>query len=180
LTSVVGVLKAEHDALMSHLLKNEPSLAVSTGQTLSKALLLAGASELEVDIVKIILDFFEEVSSGNVTAVQFVENKALKRQYHALFSWEASNANQFFAFFGPDLKQYAAELVKSNDVLADGIAGFLSLGSLRNQLVHGNFASFSLSQTAKEIYDLYNRACTFRDALPALLRHTAMPAPVET
>jgi hypothetical protein len=168
--SVVADLKAEHDALMGHLLENEPSLAVSTGQILSKSLLLAGASELEVDITRIILEFFEEVASGNTTALGFVEHKAMQRQFHTLFGWDGTNANSFFALFGPEFKQYAVEIVRNDQELSGAIVGFLRLGSLRNQLVHGNFAAFSLSQTADEIYGLYETACAFREFLPRLLR----------
>lgn len=161
--------------MVSHLIDNEPSLAVSTGQTLAKALLLAGASELEMDTTRIVLEFFEDVSAGNMPAVRFVENKALKRQYHALFDWDRGNANSFFGLFGPDLKQYVSHLVSQNVTLSQGIAGFLRLGSLRNQLVHGNFASFSLSLTVEEIYALYQQACDFRDALPGILRQSSVP-----
>ena len=175
--SVVAVFKAEHDALLGHLLQSEPSLAVSSGQTLAKALLLAGASELEVDIIRVVVEFFDEITSSNDAAVKFVETKALKRQYHTLFNWDGNNANTFFALFGPDFKQYAGEQAKLNPELSSGIRDFLSLGSLRNQLVHGNFAAFSLGQTADEIFALYQSACVFRDTLPKLLRRAVDPPP---
>lgn len=170
MASVVSVLKSEHDALLNHLLENEPSLAVSTSQTLSKSLLLAGASELEDVIQRIILEYFEEVTSNNVTAVQFVRTKGLSRQYHTLFKWESTNANAFFGLFGPECKQRVAERIRADEGLAKAIRDFLQLGSLRNQLIHGNFAAFSLMQTADEIYALYISACGFREALPGLLR----------
>ncbi|MBH0109175.1 hypothetical protein I6E81_03240 [Salinibacterium sp. NG22] len=167
----VDELKAHHDALLAHL-EQEPSLAVSTRAVLSKALLLAGASELEVDVTRIIEDYFSEVTSNNSTATAFVAKAALARRYHSFFQWDGNNINSFFALFGPDFKEYASKLVGKNSDLEKNIRGFLRIGSERNLLVHGNFAAYSLTLTSDEIYRLYTEAAGFRDALPGILRRT--------
>ena len=165
----VEELKNHHDALLLHL-KEEPSLALSTGVVLSKALLLAGASELETDVQRIILDYFAEVTGANVSATSFVSKSAVSRHYHTFFTWDANNANSFFGLFGADFKAYAGKRVREDEILAGHIKGFLRIGFERNQLVHGNFAAYSLSLTADEIFELYEAAVGFRDALPDLLR----------
>ncbi len=168
--SPVAALKDAHDALRTLVLESEPSLAVAASETLSKSLLLAGASELEDDVQRILIEYYEEATANTVPAVEFIRRKALKRQYHTLFSWEAANANTFFSFFGPDFRKFIDERLAANSGLKDAIRDFLRLGSLRNQLVHGNFAAFSLDVTAEEIFSLYLSAIGFREALPGLLR----------
>jgi hypothetical protein len=166
----VAELKGVHDAVRDVLLEAEPSLAVTAAQTLAKSLLLAGASELEDDIQRILIEYYHQMTDGTVPAVEFIRLKALKRQYHTLFNWDASNANAFFAFFGPAFRKYAEEKLAADEGLRAAIRDFLRLGSLRNQLVHGNFVAFSLEVTADEILRLYQSAVQFRDALPGLLR----------
>lgn len=167
--SAVERLKTLHDSVLAHLLASEPSLAVATADALAKSLVLAGASEFEDDVHRFILDFFAEATGGNELASQFIQRKALFRNYHALFAWDSRNANTFFALFGPDFKTYAIDRVKEDEGLSAAIRGFLELGSLRNQLVHGNYVTFSLTKTVDEIFALYQSACIFRDAIPTLL-----------
>ena len=53
------------------------------------------------------------------------------------------------------------EKVKSDPALDESIKAFLQLGSLRNQLVHQNFAQFTVDFTAEDIFDLYQKANEF-------------------
>ncbi len=167
----VDELKAQHDALLEHL-KEDPSLLLSTGVVLSKALLLAGASELEMDVQRIVVEYFYEVTHENHTATEFVSKAAVARHYHTFFDWDSKNVNRFFSLFGPEFKEYASTRVREDPTLASNIEGFLRIGSERNRLVHGNFAAYSLTLTSDEIFDFYVAAIGFRDALPALLRGT--------
>jgi len=165
----VEALHAEHNALREYLLATEPSLAVSAEGSLSKALLLAGASYAEHALQLIVIDAFDNAIRSNPALVRFVEAKALKRQYHTMFNWESANANQFFGLFGSDFKVAIQREIAGDRDLAEAISGFLELGRLRNELVHQNFAAFSLPKTADEIYGLYRRAATFLERLPGLL-----------
>jgi hypothetical protein len=169
--SPVDQLKAVHDELLAYL-STEPSLGLSTGAVMAKAILLAGASELEYDIVRIIVDYYDEITRSNLDATEFVAKKALARQYHQLFGWDGNNANSFFGFFGSDFKAYAMKAVRDDAGLDANIRGFLQLGRARNELVHENFAAYSLTLTVDEIVALYAQATAFRDALPGLLRRT--------
>ncbi len=173
MTGLIDSLKADHDALKAVLLASEPSLVSSTEGTMAKVLLLASASHLEQLTQEVILDYFEEVTGGRAAAVEFVRNKAIVRQYHTLFAWDKTNANQFFSLFGKDFKRVVEQVVKADGELDTCIRAFLEIGSLRNQLVHQNYAAFTLLKTADEIVDLYGKAMLFLDRLPGLMRSEA-------
>lgn len=175
--SIVDSLKTEHDGLLAFLVESQPSFANVMEGTLAKVLLLAAASELEVRFQDVLLDFYTEVVQEHVIAVEFVRNKAVKRQYHTYFDWNSANANQFFGLFGQDFKKAIAGVLKERDDLADAIAAFIEVGSLRNQLVHQNYAVFVLPKTADEIYDRYCKAVSFVTELPALLREFSNAGP---
>ncbi len=46
----------------------------------------------------------------------------------------------------------------------------MEIGRLRNQLIHGDYGSFSLDKTSSEIYALYKGAIRFVVIVPELLR----------
>lgn len=163
-------LKQDLDEVLDFLLSNEPSLATRANAVLVKALVLAGASEIEVDFQQHIIDYYADLSGDAIHAAAFVEKKAVKRQYHTYFSWDKKNANQFFGLFGACFAAATAKKVGDDPELDDAIKAFLELGNLRNELVHENFAAYSLSKTASEVHDLCIRARRFVDQLPALLR----------
>ena len=68
--------------------------------TYKKSLLLSVASFFEATITKAIHDYVDKKSRQTPEIVAFVDNKAIKRQYHTFFSWDGNNANQFFGLFG--------------------------------------------------------------------------------
>src|SRR5664280_1314030 len=170
MNGLIDALRADNEALKSVLTATEPSLVVSTEATMAKVLLLASASHLEQMTQEILLSFFSEITAGTPAAVEFVRNKAIARQYHTLFQWDKSNVSHFFGLFGKDFKKIAEETVKADSDLDLCIRAFLEVGSLRNQLVHQNYASFVLDKTADDIVELYYRAARFLDRLPLLLR----------
>jgi hypothetical protein len=132
-----------------------------------KALLLSVASHFEHKLT----GHLKQLSSmsKNTFLTEFVIRKAITRQYHTLFKWDCKNANSFFALFGADFKQRMETKVKANTDLDNSIRAFLELGSLRNQLVHNDYATFSLEKTSDEIYLLYQTALYFIDSLPGYL-----------
>lgn len=171
--TAVTDLKSEHDRLMALLLEKEPSLAIGIGAVMTKSLLLAGASEMEAEVQRILIEYYAEITKKSF-AVEFVTNKAIKRQFHTYFQWESPNANQFWGLFGNDFKTAILARLKVDDSLSAAIKDFMALGSLRNQLVHQNFAAFPLEKTADEVFSLYSGASKLCAELPALLR-TLLP-----
>ena len=169
-TTVVERLHADFTALSKSVdTTAEPSLAITANDVFRKSLLLAAASEFEVTIVSAIVAFAESEAGPTSPLVSFVRSKALARQYHTLFNWNAANASQFFGFFGEEFKRHAEAAVRVDSTLRDSVATFLQLGDDRNRLVHQGFGSFAHEKTADEIFDAYKRATIFVQIIPELL-----------
>lgn len=79
-------------------LNNQVSFEMYINDTYKKSLLLSAASYFEVAITKAIHDFVDRKSRQNTEIVAFVDNKAMKRQYHTFFNWDGNNANQFLDY----------------------------------------------------------------------------------
>lgn len=171
---IVDAIYRDHGALLTYLRENNQiSFLNVTEGVLPKVLLLAAASHLESEVQELIISYFSDVTGGHRPAISFVQRKAVSRQYHTYFQWESGNANSFFALFGDDFKTSMTEKIKKDSIFAQSVKDFVQLGSLRNQLVHQNYASFTLEKTADEIWGLYESACSFIELLPSLLREQA-------
>jgi hypothetical protein len=150
--------------------RSELSLRSYADETFRKALLLAAASHFERVVTECIETFVAEVSNRHVGVCAFVKNKALSRQYHTLFDWDAENASKFFGLFGDTFRTAMRDRMKNDEEFSDSVKAFLELGRERNRLVHQDFATFTLEKTANEIYEAYRRAATFVAGLPEHLR----------
>lgn len=171
MTTAEAALKADHDELIKHLLDTQPSLATSAGAVLTKALVLAGASEMEVDFQSHIVAYYREIAGESGRhAADFVEKKAVKRQFHTYFNWDQPSANPFFGLFGAAFSTVLKERVRKDEGFAEAVRSFLELGQMRNEIVHQNFAAYSLSKTADEVHQLCEAARVFVDEIPTLLR----------
>lgn len=175
MSTPVDRIHREASEIIGHLNgTNELSLALSAEDTLRKALLLSAASYFEHRLTTDVLNFVIEESNNNPMIPSIVKLKAINRQYHTWFDWEKSNANSFFSLFGEKFKLYmAAEINKSTD-LTLGISSFLKIGSERNRLVHGDFASFSLTLTTEDIYNHYNSAINFVHSVAEHLKNCSI------
>jgi len=163
--SVVDRLHSEFRQLIEELGNTQISLRTTLEEVFQKSLLLAAASYFERRVKEDIIDFMYR-TSGNVDLVsEFIRNKAVERQYHTFFQWEARNANAFFGLFGEEFKNYMAQTVSNDQAYQEAILAFLELGRERNRLVHQDFGAFPLEKTTDEIFDLYRKALTFVDHL---------------
>lgn len=111
----------------------------------------------------------EEVGEGHVLT-WLVRKKAVGRQYHTWFSWDARNVNSFLSMFGPDFKEEAARLIAEDEHLEKSVRDFLEIGRERNRLVHENFGDAPLEKTAADVYGLYESARVFVDWFPGAIR----------
>lgn len=171
---LVERLMTDHVELMNFLRKgNEISFLATMESSLPKVLLLASASDLEESIQRLIVDYFHVATRSSDFAVNFVRNKAVERQYHSYFDWRNRSANMFFALFGDRFKSKAKRALANDEKLANAVKSFCEIGDLRNQLVHENYAAFTVEKTASEVFDLYRRALYFLDRLPELLEDNA-------
>jgi hypothetical protein len=169
-STIIDALYEENKALTDYLSEaEEPSFQTQADEKFRKVLILSAASFFEVRVLKAIVDAARAAAPQAPHMVEFVKKKGLSRQYHTLFDWDRRNANRFFSFFGDEKKEQMKKLVAEDDDLSSSIAAFLELGSLRNELVHLDFANFSLEKTADEIYELYRKASRFVAEIPQLL-----------
>ena len=160
--TIIDRLYTEFKELLSYLYeKGEISFLITADEYFRKALLLAAASYFERRICDDLISFTSEISDKNEILVEFVKNKAIARQYHTFFNWNASNANQFFGLFGGSFYDSIKSEVNNDDGLAGAIKAFMELGSERNRLVHQDFGTFPLEKTSDEIYKLYETALPF-------------------
>ena len=173
---LVRAIYEDNSQLLEYLRDSqEVSFANSVENILPKVLLLATASHLEHELQNLILEYFREITGNQECAVSFVERKAVARQYHTYFQWEAGNANAFFALFGDGFKSTGRELLKTDEELAASVRDFVSIGSLRNQLVHQNYAAFIMENTTEEIMHMYESALRFIERFPQLLKFGPVP-----
>ena len=169
--TVVDRLHDEFVALVTFLdSANEVSHRSVADENFRKALLLAAASYFEYRMSREIVDFVEEVTSKEHVVGWLVKKKAVARQYHTWFDWNARTANQFFGLFGESFSQSAKTIVRDRPNLKKSIEAFLEIGRERNRLVHQNFSTFALEKTAEEIYKTYRLAMEFVDWFPQELR----------
>lgn len=160
--TIIDSMYEEFTALIEHLEQSrEFSFRDVADNTFKKTLVLSAASFFEDKIRKILLNFVSEQTKKHELIVAFVKSKAISRQYHTYFDWDGKNANRFFSLFGSDFKESASSDVKNNEELDLYVKSFLELGSIRNKLVHLNFASIPLDKTCEEIYSLYKKAFGF-------------------
>lgn len=147
--------------------KGEVSFVSAAQDQARKALLMAAASTFEHEITTTIVKLANTAKSTYLAA--FVRNKAVSRQYHTYFDWSRKNANQFFSFFGEEFKKVATEQTEKDPSFAASVSAFMSIGKTRNELVHQDFATFSLNLTLDEIYSGYQSAREFVRRLPDML-----------
>ncbi len=169
--TVVDVLHEDFSALLSVLDEaDEVSLRAVADDNFRKSLLLAAASYFERRMTDAVLAFVEDAANRNRLVTALVRNKAVSRQYHTWFQWEASNANSFFGLFGSSFRDFMKSRIGEDDDLDDAVRAFLEIGRERNRLVHQDFGAFPLEKTTAEIHALYRRALRFVEAVPGALR----------
>ena len=164
-TTIVETLYREFEEIKVFLAQSGQASYLSTADNnFKKNILLASASYFESRIKKFIEEYTNE--NSNELVANFVLNKAISRQYHTYFNWDAKNANTFFSLFGTDFKNFMTTKIKEDDSVSKSVTDFIELGRERNRLVHQNFASFTVEKTADEIFETYKSAKTFTDSLP--------------
>lgn len=93
----IASLHDEYSEMISFCRSNKQvSFEMYINDIYKKSLLLSAASYFEATITKSIHDYINAKSRQSPEIVAFVDNKAIKRQYHTFFNWDGNNANQFF------------------------------------------------------------------------------------
>ena len=169
--TIVDRLQGEFSEILDFLKQgHEISLHNVADENLKKTLLIASASYFEQRLTEEVNRFAEEVTAKDHALTYLVKNKAVSRQYHSWFDWEKSNANKFFALFGPDFRNCMEREVKTDNELKSSIRAFLEIGLERNRLAHQNFGSYSLEKQSEEVYELHKTAMRFVEWFPSAIR----------
>lgn len=169
--TIVDKLYGEYAAIVSMMDQyNAVSFRNTLNENFRKTMLLCAASHFEFRITSEVVSFCAEVAGGNSMIPSLVKNKAVSRQYHTWFDWQANNANAFFNMFGEDFRSHMIEIIKLDQNMAKSISAFLEIGRERNRLVHQDYGSFFLEKSAEEIFGLYVSAMVFVDFVPKALR----------
>ncbi|MFJ5534499.1 HEPN domain-containing protein [Streptomyces sp. NPDC093261] len=162
----------DHRSVLSYLEDQQQASHHATLQTtLPKVLLLAAASEFEERVCDALRDHVSAHTLDN-KLLELIEQKAIRRQYHTLFDWDSRNAGKFWSLFGQDFKSNMKKHCAQDSKLTSHISAFMEIGSLRNHMVHNNYASFVLEKTLDEVHELYQLGDQFVDQLPELLKMT--------
>lgn len=148
--------------LNNYLMVNgEVSYATYIDSVYKKVLVLSAASYFESVISKLILQLAGESNCKDRRIVKLIQIKVIERQYHTLFDWKAKNTNAFWSLFGEETKNKVRLIINEDDSLKAAEQSFIYIGSLRNYLVHENFAEYDVNVTVEEIYTKYKLACVF-------------------
>lgn len=159
MSTLIDNLHADTSQLLMHLTeKGELSLHSFANENLRKVMLLSAASWFETRISAAMLEFAKVHSNGHPGIQSLIKKKAVDRQYHTYFDWKGEKPGPFYGLFGDVCGDSIKKEITSDPKLKDGIAAFLELGNLRNELVHENFAAFPFEKTAEEVHALYQKA----------------------
>ena len=170
-TSIVDRLYEDFSSLKRFLATNDGVrlLHIIEGN-FPKTMLLAAASHFEHCLSRSLEELAIGATAEGHVLVWVIKNRAISRQYHTWFDWEAGNVNRFFGMFGPDFKELAAGWLNTDRELERAVKAFLEIGRERNRLIHEDFASAPLEKTAAEVYGLYKCAGAFVEWFPVAIR----------
>jgi hypothetical protein len=162
MSNEVNFFYARQAELKTFLLEQQSlSMAQDVEHMLQKNLPLAAASYFEHIICSLLLRYVDRKSNSSPELRAFFEIKAIKRQYHTLFDWEKSNVNKFLSHFGENFKIETSREIDGSAELTRAAQAFIELGSIRNRIVHQNYAAFIGNKSSEEVFVLFQRAEEF-------------------
>ena len=166
MTDIVENTYKQLNDLLEYLEKQgEVSLKSDADNNLKKDLLLTAASYFEYQIRNIILSFVSKITNNNALIYSFVHKKALDRQFHTLFDFDANNVNHFLNFFGKEFKEKVQGEIRGNPSLDKGIKSFLYICGTRNEAIHDNFGLYMIDKTSEDIFVEYKNGLIFIELL---------------
>ena len=163
----VESLYGDYIGLLEDLSDRSPSGLAALNRSFHKVVLIAAASNLEARVKRTVRDLFE--TEGRFELGTFVDKAVMARSYHTLFSWNDGKATGFFTSFGDACSERFKQRLKNDEVFRTEHDAFMRLGSLRNQLVHQDYATFTLETTPEELIGLYRYAIQFPERFEGII-----------
>ena len=159
--TIIDSLFQKNKDIRDYLMETEQlSFFTDVDVLFKKSLILSAASYFEDTITKILSAHAKKYSSNSLVP-NFIIRKALKRQYHTFFNWDGSNANAFFSMFGDDFANQCKKDIENDAQLSVNIKSFIEIGKRRNELVHLNYAEYTIEETIDYYYDKYKEGLKF-------------------
>lgn len=152
--------------LLTEELGGNPSGLTALNRSFHKHLLVAAASSLEFSVKELIPKLFGEY--GNEPIKNFIDKNIFSRSYHTLFDWKQKSAAGFFKGFGDDCAKAFKDRLKGED-FSNQHQAFMEIGNYRNEIVHKDYAQYSLNLTPREIFEKYELATQFISQMESIV-----------
>lgn len=150
-------------AVNDRLLKaGELSLASDAQSLFAKSLVIISASYFE-DFLKSAIQEALRIKVSDIKLAHFSYKKGIDRQFHTWFDWRNGSASPFFALFGDEFSEDCKKILKSDTELNTSCRDFIYIGNTRNEIVHRNFLTYSLTSTSEEIHYKAKGSARFLD-----------------
>jgi hypothetical protein len=107
-----------------------------------------------------LLSYADKASGSNSCIVSLIRIKAVDRQCYKFFNWEQKKIGPFYTLLGDNIGASLKEMC-SRSPGAEQAKAFLEIGYLRNCLVHQNYATYILENSADDIRGLCEEADKF-------------------
>jgi len=166
-SGAVENLFQDYEGLVGDLDGASPSGLTALNRSYHKHLLVAAASSLEELVKDLVPSIFG--THGSAQMATFVSKRVMARNYAQLFEWKGQTAQGFFTSFGEACASNFKNALKSDEELKKQHDAFMRLGHLRNEVVHNDYAVFSIDLTPLEIISLYRDAVAFTQRFEALI-----------
>lgn len=167
-SDAVGLVYREYNEMVSTVGGSSPSALTALNRVYPKHILIAAASSLEDHVkVRLLPELFERY--GNVEIREFLSASVLKRGYHGLFEWSNDSASKLFSAFGAEAKARFKERTRTDPIFDDGQRSFMQLGRLRNELVHNDYVSRSITVTPGDVHIMYKKSLGFLERIELIV-----------
>jgi hypothetical protein len=140
--------------------QSQISLLSSAEDNSRKTLVLSAASLFENRITEALLAYADKTSGSDGCVTSLIRNKAVKRQFHTFFNWDDKKLGAFPTLLGDRFGTMLKETCSKSPGKEQANA-FLEIGYMRNCLVHQNYATFVLENSADDIRQLCESADSF-------------------
>ena len=165
----VQALKADADEIKSALsAAGHLSLLITAEDVIRRNLLISAASYFEHDLCKRIENVFSSRGYSE-ECVSLIRSKAIVRQFYSYFDFNSSNTNRLFSAFGQACKERASNALRSSSALRESQSSFLQICGMRNNMVHENFAAFSMDVSSDEVVENFRRGLRFLDFFEVII-----------
>jgi hypothetical protein len=107
--------------------------------------------------------------------------QGVERKFFSLFDFSAStrNVNDFLGKFGPEFSAWAKQDMAEQGLVKEDQVAFLDFCRMRNNLVHNNYATYSIGKTLDEVWIAFCAALKLSEWIDAAFvrfQQRGMPA----